>query len=91
MGYRKDGTSYRVVSSDDSEMFTCDRPMCSECATRTGTMFFPKDFESIDECHQCVNSGDSRVGINPISREEAISIRRQMWSRSVGMLRVVSA
>lgn len=88
------GERYRVVSSSDSEMFTCDRPICEECATFKGNLFISAGKNSCverrDYCPQCADAEDSH-GCNPITREEAKATREQMWKRSVGVLKSVPA
>lgn len=76
------GEQYRVISRD-SVMFTCDRPMCGECATNKGYIHYigkEGGTDSRDYCPQCRDTVE--VGLRPLSRLEAINERAKMWARS---------
>lgn len=73
----------------DGEMFTCDRPICTECATNEGVIYYCGkhcDHDSIDYCPQCKDV--PRDGLRAITKEEADAEREKMWARSSGMLRL---
>lgn len=91
---RKTGEQYRVTAKG-GEMFTCDRPMCDDCAITDGWTHYKgsdehpelSGFESHDLCPQCVSR--PKDNINPCTKEEAAAIRDRMWKESAGMLRLV--
>lgn len=86
------GDHYRVVEGRTPEMFTCDRPICRECAKHIGNIFFSgKDsgVETRDHCPQC-SEDTQEEDLNPITKIEATELRKKMWSRSVGILKAVA-
>ncbi len=90
---RPAGKHYRVIDHDDPEMFTCDRPICRECAKYTG-MFHASGkagfTDTIDLCPHCAETREEfRERPSPVSKQEAEMIRAEMWKRSAGILQAL--
>jgi hypothetical protein len=69
----------RKVISLDSDMFTCDRPICASCATNTGTIHYSgkvSGFDSRDLCPTC-HKAQYDDGMQCVTRSEADAIRNQ--------------
>ena len=67
-----------------SEMYTCDAPICDQCATYIGPIFFDGDkthtaIESVDVCP--LHGGHQFYRSPIITAEQAERIRRQTWKK----------
>jgi hypothetical protein len=93
--YNKTRGEHQRVVARDGRMFTCDRPICRECATNTGKMFIDYTekgrrkgmIDTTDLCPQCKNAPKNPIRV--LTEEEAEIERQKMWKRSEGMIRLV--
>lgn len=95
LGFTRDEEHFekfgRLCYATDAEMFTCDRPVCSECSIHVGTIFWHGEggggAQTQDHCPQCAN--DITIETKPLHPIQARELRKMMWKRSAGRLAIV--
>lgn len=76
----KNGRRYRCVTLE-SPRHTCDAPMCGECKTRSGIVFFPPPLGGVDTVDLCPKHKRSPCndGIVEVTVGEAERQRLSTW------------
>lgn len=89
LGFEKAGTQQipgyppHDVIDDDSEMFTCDRPLCDRCATNKGHTFYCGKggwIQSHDYCRGHAQEG-GHEGLRILTRPEAEAMQKQLMAK----------
>lgn len=66
-----------------SEMITCSRPLCDECATKEGIIFFSDGPDTIDLCRDHVGEGSMHDRIGPAPLKDLLALKRRLQFREV--------
>lgn len=74
------------VTTFNSRVFTCDRPLCEACATGGGTLFFCGEAGSIESVDYCRDHADGRDFGSPIVTEAEAEAIRAKLNRPFGIV-----
>lgn len=74
IGYASDDGLIHI--NPPSKRITCSRPLCDECASQQGTIFFSDGADTWDYCAEHAGKMDDTPLIAP--RKELIAIKRRM-------------
>lgn len=69
------------IDGDDPEVYSCDRPLCDDCAVMAGIQTATGECDRIDHCRDHAGADDSGSMLRIVNSEDGRAIQRRQRIR----------